>query len=63
MLLAAVAPELLDGYRRYYLAQAGVRPDAADTASRLRAFDRTFALPPVIREAVQRQVDIVLSGI
>jgi hypothetical protein len=54
---------LLDGYRRYYLAQAGVRPDAADTASRLRAFDRTFALPPVIREAVQRQVDIVLSGI
>jgi hypothetical protein len=63
MLLATVAPELLDGYRRYYLTQAGVRADAADTASLSRAFDRTFALPPVIREAVQRQVDIVLSGI
>jgi hypothetical protein len=59
MLLAKLAPELLAGYQRYYLAQAGRRVD-----SELRtAFDAAFTLPPIIRDALQRQIDIVLSGI
>ena len=60
MLLSIIAPELRDGYVRFYLAQAGVRAAAADAGS---AFERTFALPPAIRDALQRQIDIVLSGI
>ena len=60
MLLSIIAPELRDGYVRFYLAQAGVRAAAADAGP---AFQRTFALPPAIRDALQRQIDIVLSGI
>ena len=60
MLLAIIAPELRDGYVRFYLAQAGVRATAADAGA---AFDRSFVLPPAIRDALQRQIDIVLSGI
>lgn len=60
MLLAIIAPELREGYVRFYLAQAGVRATAADATG---AFDRTFMLPPAIRDALQRQIDIILSGI
>ena len=60
MLLAIIAPELRDGYLRFYLAQAGVRASSADASS---VFDRTFALPAALRDALQRQIDIVLSGI
>lgn len=59
MLLAKLAPELLAGYQRYYLRQAGQRA-TADTRA---AFEAAFALPPVIREALTKQIDIVLSGI
>lgn len=59
MLLAKLAPELLAGYRQYYLAQTGRRADG-DVRT---AFDTAFALPPVIRDALQKQIDIVLSGI
>ncbi|WP_373070645.1 hypothetical protein [Gemmatimonas sp.] len=60
MLLAIIAPELRDGYVRFYLAQAGIRATAAEANS---TFDRTFALPLAIRDALQRQIDIILSGI
>ena len=60
MLLALIAPELRDGYVRFYLAQAGVRATATEANS---TFDRTFALPSAIRDALQRQIDIILSGI
>lgn len=59
MLLAKLAPELLAGYQRYYLAQAGRRAEG-DLRS---AFDAAFTVPPVIRTALARQIDIVLSGI
>jgi hypothetical protein len=59
MLLARIAPELLDGYQRYYLAQSGQRV----TGDVRALFDRTFTLPAIIREALARQIDIVLSGI
>ncbi len=60
MLLAIIAPELRDGYVRYYLTQAGQRWDPATANA---SFDRTFLLPTAIRDALQRQIDIVLSGI
>ncbi len=59
MLLAKLAPELLAPYQRYYLAQAGQRVEGAMAA----AFERSFPLPSIIRDALSRQIDIVLSGI
>ena len=61
MLLAAIAPELRDGYMRYYVEQADIRRSGTATYSAL--FDSGFALPPAMREALQRQIDIILSGI
>jgi hypothetical protein len=71
MVLQALAPELVDGYQRYYLRQTGTRVTANRvTANRVaanrpvsEAFDATFALPAVMRTALQRQIDLVLSGI
>jgi len=59
MLLTRIAPELLDGYQRYYLTQSGQRV----TGDVRALFDRTFTVPAIIREALARQIDIVLSGI
>ena len=61
MLLAAIAPELRDGYVRYYVEQANIRSSGMTAYNAL--FDYGFALPPAIREALQRQIDIILSGI
>lgn len=61
MLLAAIAPELRDGYVRYYVEQANIRSTGMTAYNAL--FDSGFALPPAIREALQRQIDIILSGI
>jgi len=61
MLLAAIAPELRDGYVRYYVEQANIRRSGMTAYTAL--FDDGFALPPAIREALQRQIDIILSGI
>jgi len=64
LLLSRVAPELLSGYQRYYLAQAGrAASDATTGAALTAAFDAAFPLPGVIAEALARQVDIVLAGI
>lgn len=59
MLLAKIAPELLAGYQRYYLRQTGQRVPGDARA----AFDAAFTLPPAIRDALAKQIDIVLSGI
>ncbi len=60
LLLERVAPDLLEGYQRYYLSLARVHPNAGDLANQFAA---TFPLPPQILNAIQRQVDIVLGGI
>lgn len=60
MLLARVAPELVPGYERYYLALAGITVPA--NASRAR-FETTFALPDALLGALDRQIDIILGGI
>lgn len=59
LLLQRVAPELLAGYTRYYLSQAGLST-TGDINARLAA---TFPLPDVIRHAIERQMDVVLGGI
>ncbi|WP_411281208.1 hypothetical protein [Gemmatimonas sp.] len=61
MLLAIIAPELRDGYVRFYVEQANIRSSRTTAYNAL--FDTGFALPPAIREAIQRQIDIILSGI
>jgi hypothetical protein len=59
MLLQKAAPELLAGYTRYYLSQAG-QPTSGDINARLAS---AFPLPDAIRQAIERQLDVVLGGI
>ncbi|HJQ21643.1 MAG TPA: hypothetical protein VJ867_14945 [Gemmatimonadaceae bacterium] len=62
MLLDRAARELFPGYMRYYLAQAG-QPTSGDLATLTSRFNSTFPIPDVVRDAVQRQLDVVLGGI
>jgi hypothetical protein len=59
LLLQRIAPELADGYARYYLTSAG-RSVGANPQNSLVA---AFPLPDVIRDAMIRQMDVVLGGI
>jgi hypothetical protein len=59
MLLQKSAPELVPGFTRYYLTQAG-QPVTGDINARLAA---VFPLPDGIRQAIERQLDVVLGGI
>jgi hypothetical protein len=59
MLLQRVAPELVPGYTRYYLSQAGLAT-TGDINARLAS---TFPLPDAIRQAIDRQLEVVLGGI
>jgi hypothetical protein len=60
LLLERVAPELADGYARYYLRSAGA---AADGGSLPAALAAAFPLPDGLRDAISRQLDVVLGGI
>jgi hypothetical protein len=59
LLLQRTAPELVQGYIRYYLTQAGLTA-SGDINARLAS---TFPLPEPIRAAIERQLDVVLGGI
>lgn len=60
MLLARVAPELADGFMRFYLRQAGVQPPAGNVEA---TFVGTFPLPTAIEASMSRQIDTALGGI
>ena len=60
MVLARLAPELAEGYARYYLRIAGAGASSADPRAALAA---TFPLPDTIRDAIERQLDVTLGGI
>ena len=60
MLLQRVAPELADGYARYYLRSARVQFTSGDA---MAALATAFPLPDSIRDGIQRQIDVVLGGI
>jgi hypothetical protein len=59
LLLQRVAPEILDGYMRYYLRSV----NRAVGANVQTTFISTFAIPDNIRDALVRQLDVVLGGI
>jgi hypothetical protein len=59
MLLQRVAPELVAGYARYYL-QSARKTVGSDPMSSLIA---AFPLPDTIRDAIGRQLGVVLGGI
>jgi hypothetical protein len=60
LLLQRVAPELVPAYMRFYLATIGQNAPTGDPTN---AFAAAFALPPVILNAVNKQIDVVLGGI
>jgi len=60
MLLQRIAPELATGYMRYYLQSANRPATAADPTA---AFLAAFPIPDAIRDAIARQMDVVLGGI
>ncbi|MDO8500985.1 MAG: hypothetical protein Q7S20_03990 [Gemmatimonadaceae bacterium] len=59
ILLQKVSPELVDGYARYYLRSANRSVGSNPVASLAIA----FPLPDQIRDAISRQIDVVLGGI
>lgn len=59
LLLERTAPEALDGYMRYYLRAVNRAPGSNVAAS----FTAAFSLPETIRDALNRQLDVVLGGI
>ncbi|MCC6430226.1 MAG: hypothetical protein IT354_04905 [Gemmatimonadaceae bacterium] len=61
LLLERVAPELLDGYRRYYLQHSGAPVDTSMASA--PAFAARFPLPDKMRNALGQQFDAVLGGI
>ncbi|PYP67785.1 MAG: hypothetical protein DMD26_03750 [Gemmatimonadetes bacterium] len=60
ILLQRAIPDLAAGYMRYYLRAAGVAAPAGDPST---VFVATFAIPDAIRDAVTRQLEVVLGGI
>lgn len=60
LLLQRVAPDLAGGYMRYYLRTAGLSAPAGDPSV---AFATAFPIPDTIRDAITRQLDVVLGGI
>jgi hypothetical protein len=59
LLLQNTSPELVDGYMRYYLSSVNRAPGANVPAT----FTATFSLPDTIRDALTRQLEVVLGGI
>jgi hypothetical protein len=59
LLIQRTSPEILDGYMRYYLRSVN-RPVGANLQT---TFNSTFVIPDVIRDAIARQLDVVLGGI
>ncbi len=60
LLLRRAAPELADGYARFYLREAGQPVPATGAAA---ALESAFPLPPAMLDAIARQIDVVLGGI
>ena len=60
MLIQRLAPDMADGYARYYLRAARVSFSSGDA---MAALAKAFPLPDAIRDGIQRQLDVVLGGI
>lgn len=60
ILLQRAVPELAADYMRFYLHAAGITPPAGDPVA---LFTSTFSIPDAIRDAMTRQIEVVLGGI
>lgn len=60
LLLQRTAPQLVQGYMRYYLRSAGVPAPSGDPTT---AFNAAFPLPANILDAITHQLETVLGGI
>ena len=60
ILLDRVAPELVQGYMRYYLASTAQRLPTGDARA---AFAAAFPLPEAMITAMREQIETVLGGI
>jgi hypothetical protein len=60
ILLQRIAPELVEGYQRFYLRQTGAAVPAGDPGA---AFIAAFDLPKEVADGLARQIDLVLAGI
>jgi hypothetical protein len=60
ILLERAVPELAAGYKRYYLRAAGMTVPTGDPTP---AFVAAFPIPDAIRDAITRQLEVVLGGI
>lgn len=64
ILLEHIAPELVEPYVRYYLAQGGHRVGALSThEQRSAALAASFPLPAAVVDGMKRQIEIALGGI
>jgi hypothetical protein len=59
LLLERTVPAVVPGYMRYYLQQAGRTPPTDPRAM----FIQTFAVPDAVRDAITRQLEVILGGI
>jgi hypothetical protein len=59
LLLERTLPGVVPGYMRYYLQQAGRTPPTDPRAM----FVQVFAVPDAVRDAIARQLDVILGGI
>ena len=59
VLLERALPAAAPGYMRYYLQQAGRTPPTDPRAM----FVQTFQLPDAVRDALTRQIEVILGGI
>jgi hypothetical protein len=60
ILLQRIAPELVEGYQRYYLRHSGATVPSGSPGA---AFTSTFSLPQAVADGIARQIDLVLAGI
>lgn len=65
LLLRRSAPDLADGYARFYLREAGLPvPNGSGPGGGAQAaLEAAFPLPAAVLDAVSRQLDVVLRGI
>jgi hypothetical protein len=59
LLLERAVPAVVPGYMRYYLQQAGRTPPTDPRAM----FIQTFTVPDAVRDAITRQLEVILGGI
>ena len=59
VLLEKTIPGVVPGYMRYYLQQAGRTPPTDPRAM----FNQVYALPDAVRDAITRQLEVILGGI